>query len=216
MSKRLSIDFVSDVSCPWCAIGLKGLQAALARLEGVVEVDIHFQPFELNPQMGPEGEDLEEHISRKYGAAPEQMAQTREVIRARAAAVGFTMAVDKRRRIHNTFNAHRLLHWAGEVDQARQLALKLALFEAYFTRGEDPSDTDVLLAAVAQAGLDAEEARTILAGDRYAAETRGAEQLWQSRGIQSVPAAIVNGRYLISGGQPPEAYENALKKIATS
>ncbi|MDZ5649347.1 DsbA family oxidoreductase [Nitrospirillum sp. BR 11828] len=218
MTKRLSIDFVSDVSCPWCVIGLKGLQAALARLEGEVEADIHFQPFELNPQMGPDGEDVEEHIGRKYGAGAEQMAQTREMIRTRAAAVGFTMSATgangAKRRIYNTFDAHRLLHWAEAHGSDRQLALKLALFEAYFTRGEAPSDTEVLLAAVAQAGLDEAEARAILASDRYAAEVREAEQLWLSRGIQSVPAVIVDGRYLISGGQPPEAYENALRKIA--
>ncbi|TWB64275.1 DsbA family oxidoreductase [Nitrospirillum viridazoti] len=218
MSKRLSIDFVSDVSCPWCVIGLKGLQTALVRLEGEVEADIHFQPFELNPQMGAEGQDLDEHISQKYGSTLDQMAQTREMIRARAAAVGFTMSATGanggKRRIYNTFDAHRLLHWAETQGPERQLALKLALFEAYFTRGEAPSDTGVLLAAVAQAGLDVEEARVLLAGERYAAEVREAEQLWLSRGIQSVPAVIVNGRYLISGGQPPEAYENALKKIA--
>ncbi|TWB45737.1 DsbA family oxidoreductase [Nitrospirillum pindoramense] len=218
MTKRLSLNFVSDVSCPWCVIGLKGLLAALARLEGEVEADIHFQPFELNPQMGPEGEDVDEHIARKYGAGAEQMAQTREMIRTRAAAVGFTMSATgangTKRRIYNTFDAHRLLHWADIQAPERQLALKLALFEAYFTRGEAPSDPDVLLTAVTQAGLDAAEARAILAGDRYGAEVREAEQLWLSRGIQSVPAVIVNGRYLISGGQPPEAYEDALRKIA--
>ncbi|MBB6254807.1 DsbA family protein [Nitrospirillum iridis] len=218
MTKRLTIDFVSDVSCPWCAIGLKGLQAALARLDGVVEADIHFQPFELNPQMAGEGENLDEHIGRKYGASAEQLAQTREMIRTRAAAVGFTMASTGAggtpRRIYNTFDAHRLLHWADGQSPGAQLALKLALFEAYFTRGLAPSDTAVLLDAVSEAGLDVEEARTILASNRYADQVREAERLWQSRGIQSVPAVIVNGRYLISGGQPVDTYEDALRRIA--
>jgi len=216
MPRPLLIDFVSDVSCPWCIIGLRGLEIALERLKDewgdTVEAQIHFQPFELNPAMAPEGENIVEHIGRKYGASPEQSAANRATIRERAAAVGFTMAMTDDARIYNSFDAHRLLHWA-ELE-GRQAALKHALFDSYFTRGEDISNHDVLVAAVTRAGLDAGEATTILSSDRYATEVREAERLWQGRGIQSVPAIVIDNRYLISGGQPPESFEQALRQIA--
>ena len=212
MPRRLRIDFISDISCPWCIIGLRGLEIALERLGETVEADIHFQPFELNPPW-PEGENIVEHIGRKYGATPEQSAANRANIRERAASVGFTMAMADDARIYNSFDAHRLLHWA-EVE-GHQAALKHALFDSYFTRGEDISNHDVLVAAVARAGLDADEARAILSSDRYTAEVREAERLWQGRGIQSVPAIVIDNRYLISSGQPPESFEQALRQIAT-
>ena len=212
MSRPIRIDFVSDVSCPWCVIGLRGLETALDRMGDAVEADIHFQPFELNPAMVPEGENIVEHIGRKYGATPEQSAATRATIRERAASVGFTMAMGDTSRIYNSFDAHRLLHWAGI--EGRQAELKHALFDSYFTRGENIADHDVLVAAVTRVGLDEGEARAILSSDRYAAEVREAERLWQGRGIQSVPAIVIDNRYLISGGQPPEAFEQALRQIA--
>jgi predicted DsbA family dithiol-disulfide isomerase len=208
----MRIDFVSDVSCPWCVIGLKGLEAALARTGDLVVADIHFQPFELNPDMPPEGENGAEHIARKYGAGPEQMAANRETIRERAAALGFTMARGADSRIYNTFDAHRLLHWAE--GEGRQAALKHALFEAYFTEDRNPSDPEVLVAAAAKAGLDPAAARDVLDSGRYGEEVRRAEQLWRARGINAVPAIVIDGRYLISGGQPPEAFEQALRQIA--
>lgn len=212
MPRRLRIDFVSDISCPWCIIGLRGLEIALERLGDTVEADIHFQPFELNPAMAPEGENIVEHIGRKYGATPEQSAATRANIRERAASVGFTMAMGDDARIYNSFDAHRLLHWA-EVEGG-QAALKHALFESYFTNGQNIAEHDVLLAAVSRAGLETDEARAILSSDRYGAEVREAERLWQGRGIQSVPAIVIDNRYLISGGQPPESFEQALRQIA--
>jgi predicted DsbA family dithiol-disulfide isomerase len=213
-SAPLRIDFVSDVSCPWCAIGLASLQQALAKLEGEVSAQIHFQPFELNPQMAPEGEDSTEHVARKYGSSVEQVMANREAIRARGAALGFTFNMDRRSRVYNTFDAHRLLHWA-ELE-GRQLALKQILFRAYFTDGEDVGAHDTLQRLAAEAGLDAERARQILAGDEFANEVRAQEQFFQSRGIHSVPATIVNGQHLISGGQPPEAFEQALRQIVAS
>ncbi|MBB3880597.1 DsbA family oxidoreductase [Sphingomonas pseudosanguinis] len=212
MPRPIRIDFVSDISCPWCIIGLRGLEIALERLGDAVEADIHFQPFELNPAMAPEGENIIEHIGRKYGATPEQSAANRANIRERAASVGFTMAMTDTSRIYNSFDAHRLLHWAGI--EGRQTALKHALFDSYFTHGEDISDHDVLIAAAVRAGLDAEQARAILSSDLYATEVREAERLWQGRGIQSVPAIVIDNRYLISGGQPPESFEQALRQIA--
>ena len=212
MTKPLKIDFVSDVSCPWCIIGLRGLEKALANTGDLVSAEIVFQPFELNPAMPPEGQNIVEHIAEKYGSTSAQSAANREAIRARAAEVGFTIASNDQSRIYNTFDAHRLLHWA-EIE-GKQPALKHALFEAYFTKGLNPSDPDVLVDAAAQAGLDATVAREVLSSGAYAAEVREAERLWQSRGISSVPAVVINDRYLISGGQPPEAFEKAIRSIA--
>lgn len=209
----MKIDFVSDVSCPWCAIGLKSLEQALARVPEL-QVDLHFQPFELNPQMAPEGEEINAHLARKYGASPEQMAQTREMIRQRGADLGFTFTKGARDRIYNTFDAHRLLHWAGTQAGDAQKTLKLALLKAYFTEGKNPGDTAVLLEAAATAGLDATKAAEVLSSGRYADEVRQAEAFWQSQGINSVPAIIINERHLISGGQTPEVFEQALRQIA--
>ena len=205
------IDFVSDVSCPWCVIGLKSLEQALDKLQDTVAADIHFQPFELNANMAPEGQDIGEHIAEKYGSTPEQMAQSREAIRARGEALGFTFSMDKRGRIYNTFDAHRLLHWAELA--GRQRELKMALFDAYFTQGQDPSSHEVLLKAVAGAGLDADTAAEVLSSGQFADEVRAREQFYQQNGISSVPAIIINERHLISGGQPPEVFEQALRQI---
>lgn len=212
MTRPMKIDFVSDVSCPWCIIGLRGLEEALARTGDLIDAHITFQPFELNPGMPPEGQNIVEHITQKYGSTPEQSASNREAIRARAAELGFTMAMSDQSRIYNTFDAHRLLHWAES--EGRQAALKHALFEAYFTNGQAPSDHDVLVAAAKKAGLDAEAARAVLSSGRYADEVRKAEQLWQSRGVSAVPAVIIDDRYLISGGQPADTFEQALRQIA--
>ncbi|HEU4670548.1 MAG TPA: DsbA family oxidoreductase [Dyella sp.] len=206
------IDFVSDVVCPWCAVGLASLERALQALEGEVQAEIHFQPFELNPQMAPEGEDIAGHLGRKYGLNAAQLAQNQEAIRQRGEAVGFTFAHQDTRRIYNTFDAHRLLHWAGET--GRQHALKRALLVAYFTDGQDISDHAVLVGVAASAGLDADQARTVLASDRYAEAVRGEEQFFLRAGIRSVPAVIVNREHLISGGQPPDVFEQALRQLA--
>jgi predicted DsbA family dithiol-disulfide isomerase len=210
--QTLTIDFVSDVSCPWCIIGLKALEQALTRLRGEVEATVTFQPFELNPHMPPGGQDIAEHLHEKYGATPEQSAHTRAMIAERGAALGFTFALDQRSRIYNTFDAHRLLHWAHE--EGRQRALKLALFDAYFTQGQDVSDHEVLCRVAAAVGLDGQRARAILESEDHAAAVRAAEQQWQRAGIHSVPAIVINQRHLISGGQPPEVFEQALRQIA--
>jgi predicted DsbA family dithiol-disulfide isomerase len=212
--KPLKIDFVSDVSCPWCAIGLASLERALERLEGDVAPELHFQPFELNPGMPPDGQDITEHLTQKYRTTPEQQAQAREAIRERGAAVGFEFRKEGRGRVYNTFDAHRLLHWAGLEGPARQRALKKALLQAYFTQGRSPGDHEVLAQAAAEAGLDAARAREILAGDEFAADVREREQFYLNHGIHAVPAVIVNDRHLIQGGQPPEVFEQALRQIA--
>ena len=212
MKKTIKIDFVSDVSCPWCAIGLQSLQTALQRLDGDLDASLHFQPFELNPQMVAEGEDITEHLNKKYGSTPEQAAAARENIRVRGEALGFTFNMDKRGRIYNTFNAHRLLHWAE--GEGKQLELKKALLAAYFTDGENPSDPALLVRVAASVGLDAVRAQAILDSDEYADAVRAQESFYQQAGIHSVPAIILNDQHLISGGQPPEVFEQALRQIA--
>ena len=212
----MKIDFVSDVACPWCAVGLASLQQALKNSADAVQATLHFQPFELNPDMPPGGEDVNEHLARKYGGTPEQFEQNRAAIRARGAAVGFEFNPAGRGRIYNTFNAHRLLHWAGQQGDDQQLALKRALLEAYHGRSEAVEQDDVLLAAVKKAGLDEARAREILASDEFAADVRAAERHYQQAGISSVPAVIINDRHLISGGQPPEVFEQALRQLAQS
>jgi predicted DsbA family dithiol-disulfide isomerase len=208
----MKIDFVSDVACPWCAVGLHSLEEALRRVGPALRVELHFQPFELNPQMPPEGEDTIEHLARKYGASPERLAQTREMLRQRGAEVGFTFG--ERPRIWNTFDAHRLLHWAGL--EGKQRELKHALLTAYHTHARNPGSAEVLLQLCADVGLDVARARAILDGDEYAEAVRESERHWQSLGIHSVPSVIIDDRHLIQGGQPPEAFERALRQLAAA
>jgi len=211
---QLRIDFVSDVSCPWCAVGLGALEQALARVAPGIEAELHFQPFELNPDMPREGQDSIEHLVEKYGITEEQVRANGANIRQRGASVGFDFDLDRRKRVWNTFDAHRLLHWADEVDAEKQRALKKSLFKAYFTDGLNPSDPELLVRLAGEAGLDAQRAREILAGDEYAAATRARERLYTGAGIHSVPAIIIDNTHLISGGQPAEIFERALRQIA--
>ena len=208
----MKIDFVSDVSCPWCIIGLKGLEQALEQVRDLVDAHIRFQPFELNPQMPPGGQLLVDYAAQRYGSTPRQLNERRAMVRERAAKLGFNIALPPEEgREYDTFDAHRLLHWAGL--EGKQRALKLALFDAYFTKCLDPSDHEVLADAANAAGLDRDIAKEILSSDRFGEEVRTAEEYWRSQGITGVPAIIINDRYLISGGQPPEAFENAIRKI---
>jgi predicted DsbA family dithiol-disulfide isomerase len=215
MTANLKIDFVSDIACPWCAVGLYALEKALDRLQGQVRAELHFQPFELNPHMGPGGQDLREHLSEKYGSTAEQQAQIRQTIAARGVEVGFEFHPGGRGRVYNTFHAHRLLHWAQEQGPGLQLALKKAFLQAYQGRAECMDDAEVLLAAVAAAGLDVAAAREVLASDAFTAEVRERQQFYTQAGIRSVPAVIINDKHLISGGQPVEVFEQALVRIAS-
>lgn len=208
---RMRIDFVADVVCPWCAIGLASLSQALARLDGAVEAELHFQPFELNPQLGPEGEDIFEHLQRKYGMSRAQFAESQEAIRQRGAALGFTFDMDARSRIWSTFDAHRLLHWAGL--EGRQSELERALLRAYFGEGRNISDPAVLARLAGEAGLAEGRARALLASGEFAEVVRAEEQFWLGNGIQGVPAIVIDRRHLISGGQPVEVFEQALRRI---
>jgi predicted DsbA family dithiol-disulfide isomerase len=193
---------------------LGALEKALERLDGEMQADLHFQPFELNPQMGPGGQDLGEHLTQKYGSTPEQQAQIRQTIAERGAEVGFTFHPGGRGRVYNTFNAHRLLHWAEGQGAGAQYQLKKAFLQAYQGRAECVEDADVLLAGVASAGLDVAAAREVLASDAHTAEVRERQQFYTQAGIRSVPAVIINDKHLISGGQPAEVFEQALRRIA--
>jgi len=214
MATSIRIDFVSDVSCPWCAIGLQSLEAALAKLTDQVAAEIHFQPFELNPNMAAEGQDLAEHLAKKYGMSPAQLAQSAEAIRAKGAALGFTFNMDMRRRIYNTFDAHRLLYWADL--EGRQPAPKHALLRAYFTEGKNPSAHETLIDLAAEVGLDATRARAILASNEFSQQVRERENYYLQQGIHAVPSIIFNQRHLIQGGQPPEQFELMLREIAAA
>ena len=214
MTTSLKIDFVSDVTCPWCAVGLGALELALGKLKGEVAADIHFQPFELNPHMGSQGQDVAEHLTEKYGSTPEQQAQIRETIRQRGAEVGFEFNREGRGRVWNTFDAHRLLHWA-ETEGAfgQQPALKKALLKACHGRADNMGSHTVLADIAESVGLDRERAEAILASDEFAADVRQRQQFYASAGIRSVPAIIINDKHLISGGQPVEVFEQALRQI---
>jgi predicted DsbA family dithiol-disulfide isomerase len=217
--KTLSIDFVSDVACPWCAVGLAGLEQALAELgddDLDIDVELRFQPFELNPTMAPDGADAAEYLKTKYGLSDDQLRANQARIAERGSAAGFRFG--QRSRIWNTFDAHRLLAWALDTQGTSlppdaQRRLKRALLEAYHGEGRNPSDRDVLVDVVQRAGLDAATARSVLDSDAYTREVREAEALWQQRGITAVPAVVVDDRYVIAGGQPKEQYLQALRQI---
>lgn len=209
----LRVDFVSDIACPWCAIGLAALEQAIERVEDTVDVEVHFQPFELNPDMAAEGEDAIEHLSRKYGMSPEQARAGGDRIRERGAELGFAFA-PARGRVRNTFDAHRLLHWAGLQSTEAQRTLKHALLQAYFTDSADVSDHAVLVEIVRGCGLDAARAEAILATDTFSADVREREAMYTGNGITAVPSVILAGRHLVQGGQPVEVFEQALRQVA--
>jgi predicted DsbA family dithiol-disulfide isomerase len=212
MKTRLEIAFVSDVACPWCAIGLASLDQALARLDGEAEAAFRIEPFELNPDMGPEGAEVVPYLVRKYGRTPEQIAQVQARIRERGAAVGFTFG--PRNHVWNTFDAHRVLHWAGL--EGRAVELKRALLRAYHGEGRNPGAKDVLMELAGAVGLDPARAKSIVEGDEFAAEVRERERFWLQQGVGGVPFVVVNDSYAIEGGQPPEAFEQALRQIIAS
>ena len=214
--KTLRIDFVSDVVCPWCAVGLASLEQALQRLQGEVEAEIHFQPFELDPNMPAGGKDVAANLKRKYGMSDAQLAENQERIRARGAELGFSFDFNARSRTWNTFDAHRLLHWAALEAPQRQLSLKRALLVANFSEGRDIGNHEVLAEVAAGVGMDAARAREVLASGAFANEVREAEEFFRRNGINSVPVVIIEKKHLVSGGQPPEVFERALREIAAA
>ncbi len=209
----MRIDIVSDVACPWCAVGLNSLERALEAVGSDIKVDLHFQPFELNPAMDFAGVDSTDYLQKKYGMSKEQLAQGRLNLQQRGAEVGFQFG--NRHRVWNTYHAHRLLHWAGlQPSNDVQRKLKHALLEAYHGQGQNTADPNLLIQLAVQVGLDETAARDVVNSDLYGDEVRSAEKHWQQMGIHSVPAFIINDKHLISGGQPPAVFEQALRRIA--
>lgn len=215
MIKQLKIDFVSDVTCPWCAVGLGGLEQALTAVSEEIHADVHFQPFELNPQMGEDGQDAGEHLTQKYGSTEAQQAQVRLNLCERGNEVGFEFNPDGRGRIWNTFDAHRLLYFAGEEGSVEQQSLlKKALLAACHTHSARMNDPAVLHDCASQAGLDAVRVEQILSSTEFAQAVRDRQAFYHAQGVHSVPAIIINDRHLISGGQPTEVFVQALRQVA--
>lgn len=212
MTASVTIDFVSDVVCPWCALGATALEQAIENVAGEVTVELTFKPFELNPDMPAEGENAVAHLMRKYGRSAEDVAAGKVMQIARGEAIGFKFDLDKRSHFYNTFDAHRLLLWA--LQEGRQVALKKALLRAYFTDGQNPNDRETLVRLATQVGLDAASAREVLVSGAFAQEVRELEVFYRERGINSVPAMVLNGRHLVSGSQSVEYYEQMLRQMA--
>ncbi|MEH6447093.1 MAG: DsbA family oxidoreductase [Oleispira sp.] len=212
IAQKVRIDIISDVMCPWCVIGYKGLTQALEQLEGELVADVHWQPFELNPNMPEQGQELAEHITEKYGSTPEQSRENRDHITQLGAKLGFQFNFTEGQRILNTFKAHQLLHWAGESSD-KQTELKMALLNAYFTEGRDVSNNDVLVQIISEIGLDADFARKLLDDQVYAGDVRALQEQWRQLGVTAVPTFIIDEKYMISGGQPPEAFVQALRQM---
>jgi predicted DsbA family dithiol-disulfide isomerase len=207
----LRIDIVSDVVCPWCIVGFKQLEGAMTRLGDGLALELRWHPFELNPQMPPEGQDLLEHVAEKYGSTQEESLATRAQLTALGQELGFAFCYSDEMRMVNSFRAHQLLHWAGVL--GKQHALKLALFEAYFSRQERIDDPAVLAAIAARSGLDPQEAAAVLEDGRYGEAVRESQAFWQQQGIQGVPAMIFQERYLVSGAQGVENYARILQQL---
>lgn len=199
--KNVSIDIVSDVVCPWCIVGYKKLQQALLMLDEV-NATVNFHPFELNPNMPKEGQNLREHIMEKYGASEAQSQQTREQLSDIGESLGFTFDYFDDMKMVNTFNAHQVLHLASL--KGKKEALKLRLFAAFFSERKDISDEKVLVEEAVSIGLEKNEVQHALAQQTYAEEVRMQEQLWMQRGVQSVPTFVI-GNQGIAGAQSPEA-----------
>jgi predicted DsbA family dithiol-disulfide isomerase len=213
MAQPIRIDFISDIACPWCVVGLRGLVKALDELGGEVEAQLRIWPFELNPDMAPDGENTAEHVARKYGSTRERSDAVRQVIKESGAALGFTFNYGPESRIWNTFDAHRLMAWA--LPQGKQLALKQSLFKSTFTEQRPSNDVEALVDAARDAGLDAEAAREVLTSGAFADEVRAEEEQWRANGINAVPSVIFNQRWLIQGAQPPEVYAQAIRDIVS-
>jgi predicted DsbA family dithiol-disulfide isomerase len=212
VTQPVRIDFVSDVVCPWCALGATALEQAIENLAGEVAVELTFKPFELNPDMPAEGEHGVKHMMRKYGRSAQEVASRNEMVIVRGEAIGFHFDLEKRSHFYNTFDAHRLLLWA--VKEGRQIELKKVLLKAYFADGQNPSDHETLVRLAGEAGLSTTRAREVLATGMFAIEVRELESFYRERGINSVPAMVLNGRQLVSGSQSVEQYEEVLRQMA--
>ncbi|WPN30416.1 DsbA family oxidoreductase [Pseudomonas sp. P5_109] len=214
MTSSVTIDFISDVVCPWCALGATALEQAIENVAGEVSVELTYKPFELNPNMPAEGEQAVEHLMRKYGRTADEVAAGKAMQIARGEAIGFKFDLEKRTHFYNTFDAHRLLLWA--LQEGRQVELKKVLLRGYFSEGQNPSDHQALVRLATDAGLDGASAQEVLASGAFADEVRELETYYQQHGINSVPAMVLNGRHLVSGSQSVEYYEQMLRQMANA
>jgi len=210
MTKTLRIDIISDVMCPWCIVGYRQLSAALEATGTAHE--IHWHPFELNPDMPPEGQNLREHIMQKYGSSLEESEQSRQHLKTLGSDLGIDFQFSDGSRMHNTFNTHQLLHWANT--QERMHDLKQALFIAHFTNARDLSDNAVLADIAGEIGLDRTEALAVLDDQRYASQIRQEENFWTKQGIRGVPAVVFDRKHLVTGAQGVDNFTSILKQLA--
>ncbi|WP_138439117.1 DsbA family oxidoreductase [Marinobacter alexandrii] len=208
----LQIDIVSDIACPWCAIGYARLEKAMAALKDDLDIRVEWHAFELNPDPSGDGEPILPALARKYGRSEDEMRANQAQMMEIAKDLGLNFEKLQERYTRNTFDGHRLVKWAGE--QGKQTEMKMALFEAYFGRAENVTDTDVLISCASSVGLDAEEAQAVLSSERYADAVRADKARYQQAGVSAVPAYIVNQKFLISGAQEPDTLIDALREIA--
>ena len=214
MKPTIKIDYVSDVACPWCAVGIGNLNQAMAQFSDEANFEIHFRPFELNPNMPLGGQDAIEHLTEKYGLSVEQVKANQANIRIKALEAGFEFHPEGRKRVYNTFDAHRLLHWAGqEFGLEKQAALKKELLNTYFCLAVNLDDQKNLLDAVSRSGLDKDIAQQVLTSNQFTKEVREAETSYINAGINSVPSIILNDQYLLQGAQPPDSFINAFEQL---
>lgn len=221
---RLSVDIVSDVMCPWCIIGWLKFRKVMAHFGGRLDFRVQWHPFELNPDMPAEGEDAASHVMRKYGISAEQSRANTGRLAEIAADLGFVFNRGPDFRMRNSFDAHRLLTWAGALEEPGQEGptgvqtdLKLALFKAHFTDNRDVSDQAVLADIAASVGLDAGRAAAILASGEFGEMVRTEEAYWADRNITGVPAFILGGRMLVPGAQDPEVFVRVIEnKVLTA
>lgn len=209
MTQPLRVDIISDVMCPWCIVGYS--QLAKAASDADIDLDVHWHPFELNPQMAEDGENLREHLAAKYGSTPEQSTQVRAQLTNLGQALGFEFNFSDTSHMWNTFRAHQLLDWAEE--QGKGHDLKMALFKAHFTDAKNLSDPIVLADVTETVGLDRAEALRLLASEERAAQVRQKQQFWQQQGIQGVPAMVFQQRHLVTGAQGEANYTNILTQL---
>lgn len=211
-NRVIRVDLVSDVVCPWCVVGFKQFEEALARLDGEVAVDLHWHPFELNPLMPEEGQDLREHMQQKYGSTQAQSDAGRKRLSDLGNSLGFSFNFYDGMRIYNTFRAHQLIRWAE--GQGRQSDMELALFESYFSKEENVGDLETLAGVAERVGLDSDEARAALEEERFAEPVREQQRFWLRQGIQAVPSFVLDRRFLIPGAQDPGVFVAALERVA--
>jgi predicted DsbA family dithiol-disulfide isomerase len=210
--KNMQIDIVSDIACPWCAIGYARLEKAMKTLNNELKFEVQWHAFELNPDSTSDGEPILQALSRKYGRSAAEMEAAQRNMMDIAEELGLNFSLMQERYTHNTFDAHRLVKWAGEQD--RQTDMKMAFFEAYFGRAENISDAEVLIGCAEKIGLDGAQAKDILKSDAYSEAVRADEARYQQAGVSAVPAFIINQRHLISGAQEPDILVNAFREIA--